>query len=301
MKILITGISGLLAADLWKTLNQPEFETYGLSRKKPGFIPGEKWLNCDITDFAETYQKVTKLNPDIIIHTAAASNVDDCEQNPEVAFRVNSLGTRNLAIASQRFDSTLIYISTDYVFDGKEVPKNGYREFDRPSPVNIYGLSKLWGEYYVQKLLNKFCIIRTSWLFGDFRKNYITAMLDSQNEILATDEMVSSPTFTKDLAQAIKSFITHRSSLITTLYGIYHLTNGGFASRYEIAEYVAKISGIPQKNIKKIKLSELNLAAQRPPCSVMENYVWKLDGHKPLRPWQDAVKEFIYAYTKKQN
>lgn len=293
MRILITGISGMLGLELWDEFRNSEFEVFGLSRRKPELLPKERWLGCDIIDFKDTYLKVTKLNPDLIIHTAALSDVDECERDPETAFKVNAVGTRNIALAAQRFDSAVFYISTDYVFSGENHPENGYREFDTPAPINVYGVSKLWGEFYVRELLNKFCIIRTSWLFGRSRDNFITKILNKK-EILVTEEMVSSPTYTKDLASAIKSLLsTFHTSHLVCPYGIYHITNSGFASRYEISRFVAELLGLGVSNIKKVKLSELKLSAKRPNFSALENFVWKLDGFKPLRSWQEAVKEFL--------
>ncbi len=217
MKILITGISGMLGLDLWEEFSDDsDLELFGLDLHKPEFLPKENHIQCDISDFEDTYRKVTKINPDLIIHTAVMSDVDECEKNQSAAFKINALGTRNLAIAAQRFDSVILYISTDYVFGGSPptIPltrdggrQNEYREYDETSPINAYGLSKLWGEFYVRDLCNKFYIIRTSWLFGKKKENFISTAAVGKG-VMAAEDMVGSPTYTKDLSQAIKVLLS---------------------------------------------------------------------------------------------
>ncbi len=220
------------------------------------------------------------------------SNVDECEKNIDEAFRINAIGSRNIAAAAQRFDAAVIYISTDYVFDGANPPLSGYREMDTLNPINVYGKSKLWGEYYISRLLNKYYIIRTSWLFGKGRDNFISAAA-SGNDLRAADDMVSSPTYVKDLAFSIRQLLEMPLSLDTGHYGIFHITNSGHSSRYEIASYVAKLMNISKDKIKKVKINDLNLAAARPNFSAMDNFVWRLSGFKPLRTWQEAVKDYL--------
>ena len=289
MKILITGASGLLGYDLWKTLKD-EHELYASGRgDNPDFINTKQWINLDITNQQETFEKVTKLNCDLVIHSAAHSNVDDCQKNPELAFKINALGTRNICVACQRFDTTMCYISTDYVFDGKNTPEDGYTEFDKTNPLSIYAKSKYWGEFYVKHLLNKFYIARVAWLFGSGRNNnfvsYTLNSIKEKKEINVVKNNWGSPTYTKDAARAISSLIKK------PLSNIYHITNSGKASRETITDTIFKYVG------KSTKLNvfdpEQFCKAPRPMKSYLKGYNLHLEGFEPMRPWQEAVKEFI--------
>lgn len=288
MKILITGINGLLGTALSDALRD-KHEIYGIDAAA---VTSANNYSIDLTEFETTYQTVTKINPDIVIHTVALTDVDKCETDPDLAYKVNALASRNVAVCCQRFDAALVYISTDYVFSGDKQnrPKAGYSEYDVVSPQSVYAKTKYEGEKYVRELLNKFYIIRSSWLYGSKRKNFITQIAESINgnkTVSMADDMVSSPTYAKDLAAAIAQLIE------TQMYGLYHITNSGYASRYEVAKELAKIFNVSGANIRKVSLKELNLPATRPGFSAMNNYVWRLSGFKPLRPWQDAAKEFL--------
>ena len=165
MKVLVTGSAGLLGHDVWR-LFEAKHEMVALGRTPAPWVGAERFRECDLTNAAHTYALVTKENPEIVVHCAAYNNVDDAETHPEDAYRGNALATRNLALACQRFDATLISVSTDYVFDGTDAPPDGYREFDPCSPKGRYAESKRWAEIFVERLLNKYFIVRTSWLFG---------------------------------------------------------------------------------------------------------------------------------------
>ncbi|MHB9156268.1 MAG: dTDP-4-dehydrorhamnose reductase [Endomicrobiales bacterium] len=287
MKILVTGITGLLGSALAESL-ETNHEVIGLSQTSS--LPGFETRQVDISDYDALYRTVTRVNPDMVIHAAVFSNVDECETDPERAFRVNSLGTRNVALACQRFDAALMYFSTDYVFSGIGAPAGGYKEFDGTGPSSAYAKSKLYGEWYVRHLLNKFYIIRTAWLFGPRRANFVTGIAEALargREVIAVADMVSSPTYVADLAEAASRLVD------SPRYGIYHLTNGGFASRYEIARSIAGMMKKPADTIRKLTQKQLKLKAPRPVFSGLDNFVWKTEGFAPLRPWQDAVKEFL--------
>ena len=287
MKILITGIGGLLGSEVAKLLSR-EHEILGLCKESR--TAEFKTVNLDITDPEATYSTISKINPDLVVHSAAYSNVDGCEKDPDKAYKVNSLGTRNVCLACQRFDTVLAYISTDYVFSGAEPTKEGFNELDTTDPRSVYARSKLAGEWFVRNLLNKFFIIRTSWLFGSKRDNFVSQVFSALKEgkkVKQASDMASSPTYVSDLAQALRKLTA------TNLYGLYHLSNSGFASRYEIALFISRLLGCPGLNIEKISLKDLNIPAQRPNFSGLNNYAWRLNGFKPLRPWQEAVTEFL--------
>jgi len=176
MKVLITGINGLLGSELVPCLEE-NHEVTGVCRNPATAACATRSL--DITDRKAVYDAVTRINPDVIIHSAALSNVDECENNPDEAFKINCYGTRNLALACQRFDAALLYVSTDYVFSGRQHPAAGYTEFDATEPLSVYGTSKRDGEWMACHLLNKFYIVRTAWLFGKTRRNFIQSVNDS--------------------------------------------------------------------------------------------------------------------------
>jgi dTDP-4-dehydrorhamnose reductase len=295
MRILITGACGMLGRDLVGVLAEGQ-ELYLLDVQKfPSSMSSQfSTITLDITDTARTYREVTKINPDIVIHSAAYTDVDGCETNRDLAFRVNALGTRNIALACQRFDTELLYISTDFVFDGEK--GEPYLEFDRPNPQSIYGKSKYWGELYIDSLLNRFYIVRSSWLFGKNGKNFVTTILNltkQKKEIEVVNDQIGSPTYTKDLAQAIAQLIEREGKDSVTrasLYGIWHITNSGQCSWYEFAGEILQDSDVL---LKPITSEELNRPAKRPKFSVLENSVRKLQGWKSLRHWKEALKDYL--------
>jgi len=285
----------MLGRDLVDVLSEDQ-ELYLLDMQKfPSSLSSQfSTLTLDITDSTRTYREVTRINPDIVIHTAAYTDVDGAETNTDLAFRVNALGTRNIALACQRFDTELLYISTDFVFDGEK--GESYLEFDRPNPQSIYGKSKYWGELYIDSLLNRFYIVRSSWLFGKNGKNFVTTMLNlakQKKEIEVVNDQIGSPTYTKDLARAIAQLIGREdkdSITRASLYGIWHITNSGQCSWYEFAGEILQDSDVL---LKPITSEELNRPAKRPKFSVLENSVRKLQGWKSLRHWKEALKDYL--------
>ncbi|NIM03329.1 dTDP-4-dehydrorhamnose reductase [bacterium] len=295
MRIMISGACGMLGRDLVEVLSEGH-ELYLLDVVKfPSSLSSRfSTLTVDITDSAKTYAEVTKMNPDIVIHTAAYTDVDGCETDRDKAFRVNALGTRNIAVACQRFDTELLYLSTDYVFDGEK--GEPYLEFDKPNPQSIYGKSKYWGELYIESLLNRFYIVRSSWLFGKNGKNFVTTILNlakQEKEIEVVNDQIGSPTYTKDLARAIAQLIGGEgkdSITRASLYGIWHITNSGQCSWYEFAGEILQNSDV---RLKPITSEKLNRPAKRPRFSVLENSVRKLQGWKSLRHWKEALEDYL--------
>ena len=295
MRILITGACGMLGRDLVEVLSEGQkLYLLDVERFSPSLSSQFSTLTLDITDSAKTYTEVTRINPDIVIHSAAYTDVDGCETNRDLAFRVNALGTRNIALACQRFDTELLYISTDFVFDGEK--GEPYLEFDRPNPQSIYGKSKYWGELYIESFLNRFYIVRSSWLFGKNGKNFVSTILNlakQKKEIEVVNDQIGSPTYTKDLARTIAQIIgTERKDSTTraSLYGIWHITNSGQCSWYEFAREILQDSGV---RVKPITSEKLNRPARRPKFSILENSIWKLQGWKSLRHWKEALKDYL--------
>jgi len=295
MRILIAGACGMLGRDLVEVLSEgQELYLLDVERFPPSLSSQFSTLTLDITDSEKTYREVTKINPDIVIHVAAYTDVDGSETNRDLAFRANALGTRNIALACQRFDTALLYISTDFVFDGEK--GEPYVEFDRPEPQSIYAKSKYWGELYIESLLNRFYIVRSSWLFGKSGKNFVTTILNLAKEkkkLEVVTDQIGSPTYTKDLARAIAQLIGARGKDFSTgasVYGIWHITNSGQCSWYEFAAQILQDSDV---HLKPITSEELDRPARRPKFSVLDNYIWRLQGWKPLRHWKEALKDYL--------
>jgi len=288
MRVLVTGAGGLLGAEVWRVFSI-DHELSAIGRHQPPWVAPAQWQNCDLTEPERTYALVTRLNPDLVVHCAAYNNVDGAEARPEDAYRGNAAATRNLALACQRFDTVLLSVSSDYVFDGGSAPEEGYREEDPARPLSRYGESKRWAEAHVERLLNKYFIVRTSWLFGPARPSWVDRVVELARErkpIQALRDARSAPTYTPDLAQAILR-LAH-----TRLFGVYHLTNSGFCSRVELAEEALglnKLSGYPL--LQKLTQADLRLPAPRPVFSGLCNLAWKLNGWDALRPWTQALAE----------
>lgn len=241
----------------------------------------------DITDNKRTIEYVCSVKPDIVINSAAYTDVDGCEENQDLAYSVNGEGVRNLALACKEVDCPLVHISTDYVFDGSATEP--IREDGEIGPISVYGKSKLKGEEAIQEILDKFFIIRTAWLYGINGRNFPKTMLElaeNHSEITVVYDEVGTPTYTPDLASGIAELIE------TDYYGIYHLTNSGSCSWCEFARYIFEIAG---KDVKVIPVtaSEFARPAPRPSYSVLENKNWVEKGFKPLRDYKEAIKDYI--------
>ena len=275
MKILITGSNGMLGHDLIDVLDK----SHDL------ILTDSKVL--DITDKKQTIEYICNVKPDVVINSAAYTDVDGCEENRDLAYSVNGEGVRNLALACRDVDCPLVHISTDYVFDGSATEP--IREDGEIGPISIYGKSKLKGEEAIQEILDKYFIIRTAWLYGINGRNFPKTMLElaeNHSEITVVYDEVGTPTYTPDLAGGIAELIE------TDYYGIYHLTNSGSCSWCEFARYIFEIAG---KDVKVIPVtaSEFARPAPRPSYSVLDNRNWVEKGFKPLRDYKEAIKDYI--------
>ncbi len=275
MKILVTGCKGMLGSDLVNTLRD-EHEVTGVDIQ-----------DFDITDVNSAINYIESVKPDIVIHPAAYTDVDGCEANVETAFRVNSLGARNIAAACCSIDAAMVYISTDYVYDGEK--KGPYLEYDRTNALSIYGKSKLEGENFVKALCSRHYIVRTSWLYGKNGKNFVRTMLElskTKKELSVVNDQIGSPTYTIDLSKALKELITKPA------YGTYHITNEEHCSWFEFAKYIFQTAGV-NIEVKPITTEELGRPAPRPKNSVLEKFYLKLNGYSTLRSYKEAVREYM--------
>ena len=275
MKILITGSNGMLGHDLQEVLKD----------KHDLILTTSKTL--DITDEQHTIDFICDANPDIVINSAAYTDVDGCEENQDIAYAVNGDGVRNLALACKQVDCPLVHVSTDYVFNGKS--DRPWVEDDEIGPISVYGKSKRKGEEAILEILDKYFIVRTAWLYGINGKNFPKTMLElgkNHSEITVVYDEVGTPTYTPDLAYGISQLIE------SDFYGIYHLTNSGSCSWCEFARYIFEVAEMDVKVIP-VTASEFARAAPRPSYSVLENKNWVKNGFEPLRSYKEAIKEYI--------
>ena len=280
MKILITGAAGMLGTDLRKAL-EPEHDlvlTDVVGDVRP----------LDVTDTEQVLAEINGAQPELVIHSAAYTDVDGCERDPDKAYRVNALGTWNVAAASMISDAALLYISTDFVFDGEK--GEPYTEYDGTHPLGHYGASKLAGESHVRALCPAHYIVRTAWLYGEHGKNFPLTILDaakSRKELKVVADQIGTPTFTADLAAAIRDLIK------SPLYGTYHITNSGSCSWHDFAKKALEYAGIRDVTVQPIKAEEWPTPTRRPKYSVLRHYALELQGRDDMRPWDEALKDFI--------
>jgi len=281
-KILIIGSDGQLGTDLTKA-----FKNYEL------FCPGQEEL--DIASFDEVKKYINKIFPDLIINTAAFHQVDDCEKDFQRSFLINAFSIKNLAEICKENDIILVHISTDYVFGFDKERKTPYTEEDLPGPINIYGLSKLTGEYFIKYILEKYFIIRTAGLFGvagckaKGGKNFIDSMLKlakEGKEIKVKADEIISPTYTKELAENIMYLIQ------TQNYGLYHITSHGECSWYEFANEIFKLTNI-KVNCQPVLSNDFKTFAKRPQYSVLENKHLKEINLDKMSHWQESLKKYL--------
>ena len=275
MKILITGSNGMLGHDLQEVLGGNHELILTTSK------------TLDITDKQHTIDFICDSNPDIVINSAAYTDVDGCEENQDIAYAVNGEGVRNLALACKKIDCPLVHVSTDYVFNGKN--DKPWVEDDEIGPISVYGKSKREGEEAILEILDKYFIVRTAWLYGINGKNFPKTMLElgkNHPEITVVYDEVGTPTYTPDLAYGISQLIE------SDLYGIYHLTNSGSCSWCEFARYIFEVADMDVKVIP-VTASEFARAAPRPSYSVLNNRNWVENGFEPLRSYKEAIKEYI--------
>lgn len=273
MKIALTGSDGMLGSDISDVFSDIDLIAFTLR-------------DFDVTDIERTLSIIKDVKPDYLIHTAAYTDVDGCEHDPDKAYLVNGIGARNVAMACEEIKCPVIYISTDYVFDGTK--GEAYNEWDVPNPINRYGQSKLFGEKFVSSMTNRFYIVRTSWLYGKKGKNFvdtISRLLTERDEIEVVNDQIGSPTFTYDLALKLKE-------LIGRGYGTYHIANSSQCSWYEFAVEIAKLQPGNAK-IKPTTSENFKRPAKRPHFSVLNNTMLKLEGLSELRSWQEALKDYL--------
>ena len=278
--VLVTGANGRLGSALAAAL-----------RARGAVVKGVGRADFDLGGRDGVLDAVKEHGPTVIFHAAALTSVEDCEEDPDLAYRINALGTRNVCEAAERASSRVIYLSTDHVFPGT---KSGpYDEFDDPDPKNVYGRSKLWGERYVQRLGPRHAIVRSSRLFGGATRNYVIATLEKVRSLppgepfLAVSDQLAVPTFAPDLAESVVDIAERGAG------GVYHLTSSGPACSWtELAERSIALAGLATR-VKAIKGAERPRKAERPANGVLLNRVPALEGLEPLPPWPQRLESYV--------
>jgi len=282
MKIAVIGANGQLGTDIVRAFAQNGDDVCALTH-----------ADIEIADLDSVSRKLQELRPQIVVNTAAMHHVERCEQAPETAYAVNALGPRNLALAAREIDAVLMQISTDYVFDGEK--RSPYEEGDPPRPLNVYGNTKLSGEYFVQSTTPKHCVLRTSALYGKAPcrakggLNFVELMLKlakERGEVRVVDSEVVTPTSTRELARQVVAL--SRSDA----YGLYHATAEGSCSWFEFAREIFALTNTRIKlNVADPK--EFPAKVPRPSYSVLENRALKNRGLNVFRLWQEGLREYL--------
>ena len=232
-----------------------------------------------------------EVQPDLVLHLAAATDVDRCEKEPEFAFHSNAIGTQNIALACQAIGVPLVYVSTSGVFWGDN--PNPYTEFDAPKPANVYGQSKLAGEQIVCSLLQRFFIVRAGWMIGGGEKDkkfigkIIQLISEGRRELSIVSDKLGSPVYAKDFLNGIKVLVD------TGYYGIYHMVNEGMVSRYDVALEIREALNCPEVNIRPVSSSYFPLPAPRARSEALRNLKLELLGIFKMRKWDEAVRDYI--------
>ena len=282
-RILVIGAKGMLGRDLVETLHTsfPEDEI-------TGWDVGE----IDIQEERSTITRIRDLNPGWIINVAAFTDVDGCELNEKEAFAINAEGVRHVALGAVTCGAKVVTLSTDYIFDGKK--GSPYLEEDSPHPLNVYGRSKWKGEQYVQELVKDALIIRTQWLYGKYGKNFVASIMRQAREkavLSVVNDQVGSPTYTVDLSRATSLLIEREAR------GIFHVANSDACTWYHYARAILKLSGIEGVKVVPISSKELAYPAVRPAYSVLNTEKLKREMGFTLRPWAEALKDYLSSHS----
>lgn len=284
-KILVTGCNGQLGRAIRK-----EYAASDVEFINTDVVEGEGVVSLDITDVDAVLKLVRAEKPDVIINCAAHTNVDKCEEQWDLAYKINAIGPRNLSIAATEADAKMIHVSTDYVFEGNGT--RPYTEFDAPNPVSAYGKTKLEGENFVKEFAKKHFILRTAWLYGD-GKNFVKTMLalaENHDELNVVCDQLGTPTSAVELAKMIHYLEG------TENYGTFHATCEGDTNWADFAEAIFKRAGknVKVNHVTSKQYKEMNPAsANRPAYSILEDYMIKLTSDFVMADWQDALDVYM--------
>lgn len=291
MKVIITGGAGMLGREITEVL---EALSHRQTDEKPS-RPSGHWSivsgdldQLDITNEKQVGDAFSKVRPDVVVNCAAYTDVDGCERNPELAFRVNARGSRVLAEEAARLKALLVHVSTDFVFDGEK--STPYREEDEPNPLSVYGISKLQGELAIRNSGCDHIIARTAWLYGPYGKNFIWSFViqhaRSGKGLRVVTDQVGSPSYTLDVSHGILALIQSEAR------GLFHLANKGACSRLELAKAALEEAAVAA-SIEPISTKKLALPAHRPSYSVLATHKFEKATGKAMPHWRSALRNFM--------
>lgn len=290
-RVLVTGCNGQLGRAIRK-----EYDGENAEFINTDVVEGEGVVSLDITDVNAVLKLVRDTKPEVIINCAAHTNVDKCEEQWDLAYKINALGPRNLSIAAREVDAKMIHVSTDYVFEGNGT--RPYTEFDAPNPVSAYGKTKLEGEKFVKEFAPKHFILRTAWLYGD-GKNFVKTMLklsENHDEVSVVCDQVGSPTSAVELAKMIHYLEK------TENYGLFHATCEGDTNWADFTEEIFRKAGKSTKvnHVTSVQYKEMNPAsANRPAYSILDNYMLRLTSDYRMADWHDALDVYLKELIQK--
>jgi len=280
MRVLVTGAKGMLGTDLCQ-----EWQARGYD------LCATDIQDMDIREPAQVQKTFADFKPELVLHLAALTDVDGCEREPEQAYRTNTIGTQNMALACQKANVPLVYISTLSVFDGAKCEP--YTEFDQPNPQSWYSCAKYEGEKIVEHLLQRYYIVRAGWMFGGGRedKKFVAKIIElagQRPELKIVNDKFGSPTYTRDLARALIQLTK------TGSFGVYHSVNTGEpCSRYEFARKILEYAQVTSCRLLPVSSAEFPLPAPRPRMEAGRNLHSELLGLELMRPWTVALREYI--------
>jgi dTDP-4-dehydrorhamnose reductase len=290
LKALVTGASGVLGGYLCEALKANGYEV----------LPTD--INCnaevaflDIRDASQVAAVVGRERPDFVMHLAAETDVDRCQIEADHAYRTNALGTQNVALACQKENVQMVYVSTAGVFDGAKTEP--YTEFDAPNPLNVYGRSKLEGERFVSQLLSRFFIVRAAWMIGGgipkdkkFVAKIVRQLDEGSKELNAVNDKVGSLTYAPDFSSALVKLVE------TGWYGLYHLANKGNCTRYDVARQILDYLGRKDVILNAVTSDRFDLPAPRSRSEMLRNYMLELRGADSMRDWRQALNDYLKTH-----
>jgi dTDP-4-dehydrorhamnose reductase len=294
MKIIITGAKGQLGSQMVNILKNGHSELGPINEAyKNAEVIGIDVNELDIKDLQAVRNFMKNERPQIVINPAAYTNVDACESNEDLAFKVNAIGARNIAISCEEVGAKLVHVSTDYVFEGNAT--KAYKEYDITGPVSVYGKTKLAGENYIREFCSKYFIVRTAWLYGYNGNNFVKTIIKAAKEkghLEVVDDQRGNPTNAEDLAHHLLKLA------VTDEYGVYHCTGEGECSWYDFAKAIVEYSNIPC-TVSPITSKKINRAAKRPSFSSLDNMMLRCNVVDEMRNWTEALKMFIGSVINK--
>jgi len=276
VKVLVTGAGGMLAAAVIPVLEADNHEVVPLRRE-----------DADVTQRGALDHALNMLAPDWVFHLAAFTRVDDCESDPDRAYAVNAIGSRNVTLAAVGCGAAVLTLSTDYVFDGRG--QRPYREYDASAPLSVYGASKWAGEQAIRELTPRHIVVRTAWLYGRGGHNFVDTVLHrarAGEPLRVVDDQRGSPTWAQDLAPALVRLASDGQ------FGTFHVTNSGDCTWWDLASYVVRRAGLTT-TVEKTSTRELGRPAARPAYSVLNNQLYERATGQRMAHWQDAADRYL--------